>query len=216
MKTKTLILAGLICAASVASSVAQSVFSANAVGYVTLTIPPGFSMIANQLNGTGTTVPALLGSVPAGTQVFKFNTGTQSYSSATYLGNNAWAVQATANAMSLNPGEGIFIKNNTATSFSLTFVGSVPSGSLVTVLPAGFTIASSQVPQVGLLATDLGLPVSAGDSVYLYDNVSGYSTRFYLGGVNWVGGEPQVAVGQAFFVKKQAQASWNRNFSISN
>src|SRR6185436_15010143 len=143
MKTKTLILAGLICAASVASSMAQSVFSANAVGYITLTVPPGFSMIANQLNGTATTVPQLITGVPTGTQVFKFDTGTQSYVGALYAGAGpGWQPSAAANAMTLLPGEGIFIKNSTASSFTLTFVGSVPAGTLQNVIPAGFAMVS--------------------------------------------------------------------------
>jgi len=212
MKTKTLILAALIGAASVASSVAQSVYSANAVGYVTLTIPPGFSMIANPLNGSSTTIPGLISSAPIGTQVYKFDATSQGYTSVSYLG--FWNPPSAANAMTLVPGEGVFIKNPATTNFTITFVGSVPSGNLVNSIPAGYSIVSSQVPQSGLLQTDLSYPVSLADKVYLYDSVNGYSVRTYIG--FWNGGEPQVSVGQAFFSFKTSAANWNRNFSVSN
>jgi hypothetical protein len=213
MKTKSLILAALVGAAGVVSSVAQSVYSANAVGYVTLTIPPGFSMIANPLNGSSTTVPSLLGSPPIGTQVYKFDAVAQGYTTVSYIG--FWNPSGPANAMTLVPGEGIFIRNPASTNFTVTFVGSVPTGNLVNSVPSGYSILSSQVPQAGLLQTDLSFPAAVGDRVYLFDNVTGYSTRTYLGSF-WTGGEPQVAVGQSFFSFKSASASWSRNFSVSN
>ena len=46
MRTKTLLLTAALAAAGVVSSMAQ-VYSVNSVGYVNLTLPNGFSMIAN-------------------------------------------------------------------------------------------------------------------------------------------------------------------------
>ena len=197
---------------------AQSVYSANAVGYVTLTVLPGFSMIANQLNGSATTVPALITGCPPGTKVYKFNGTTQGYDIITYLGGTSWNPSGVANAMTLAPGEGIFIKNPAVTNFTLTFVGSVPTGTLNNVIPSGFSIISSQVPQSGLLKTDMGFPVVGGDKVYLFDSVSqSYTIKTFLGGSTWnPTGEPNVAVGQAFFSKKNSQVTWTRNFSVNN
>ena len=80
MRTKTLLLSGVVAALSSASLMAQ-VYSLNAVGYINVTCPPGFSIIANQLN-TGNNVITNLFTVPSnGSQdfdtIYKFvNTGT--------------------------------------------------------------------------------------------------------------------------------------------
>ena len=73
MRTKTLLLSAVIGAAGLASASAD-VFSVNAVGFVNITAPDGFSMIANPLdNKAGNDLNHVLPSVPIGTTIFKFN-----------------------------------------------------------------------------------------------------------------------------------------------
>ncbi len=215
MKTKALLAAGLMMAATAASSFAQTVYSVNAVGFVNVTCPPGFTIIANPLDGATNTVQALMPStVPFLSGVFKFDSVGGGFSSSIYLGSGNW----TANSMTLVPGEGFFFKNPATTNITLTFVGNVKQGTLTTPLPQGFSLVSSQVPQSGLVSTDLGLPVAFLDAVFRF-NGSGYDSSVVINAgppATWTGGEPTINVGEGFFVKKQSSsASWTRVFSVN-
>jgi hypothetical protein len=211
MKAKALLAAGLLMAAGVASSSAQTVYSVNAVGFVNLNFPPGFTLASNPLEGATNTVPALFPSVPNGTSIFKFDSATGSYTGSTFL-FGSWNNPS----MTLVPGEGFFFKNPGATTLTNTFVGNVKQGTLTTPLSAGFTLVGSQVPQSGLVTTDLGVPIGNAESVFKFDT----ATQSYTGGSFLFGswsapGEPSIGVGEGFFVKKNAIASWTRTFSVN-
>lgn len=211
MKTKALLAAGLMIAASAASSLAQTVYSVNAVGFVNVNFPPGFTLSSNPLDGAANTVLALFPTVPNGTSVFKFDSATGSYTGSTFL-FGSWNNPS----MTLVPGEGFFFKNPTVTTVVNTFVGNVKQGTLTTPLSAGFTLVGSQVPQSGLVTTDLGLPIGNAESVFKFDT----ATQAYTGGSflfgSWSGGiEPTIGVGEGFFVKKNASASWTRTFTVN-
>ena len=211
MKTKALLAAGLMIAASAASSLAQTVYSVNAVGFVNVTFPPGFTIANNPLVAATNTVSALFPNLAVLSQVFKFDPATGGFNSSTYLGSGLW----TTPGMTLVPGEAYFLKNTATTNVVVTFVGNVSQGTLTTQLPAGFSMASSQVPQSGLVATDLQLPAGSLDAVYTFDSVNGYTGYTYLGSSIWVPSEPTIGVGQGFFVKKQSAGSWTRVFSVN-
>ncbi len=211
MKTKALLAAGLMMAATAASSLAQTVYSVNAVGFVNLNFATGFSIASNPLDGATNTVAVLFPSVPNGTSVFKFDTALGQYTGTTFLFGN-WGNPT----FSLVPGEGFFFKNPGATTITNTFVGNVKQGTLVTSLGAGFTLVGSQVPQAGLVTTDLGLPIGNAESVFKFDAATQqYTGATFLFGSWGGGGEPSVAVGEGFFVKKNASASWSRTFSVN-
>lgn len=215
MKIKS-ILAATLLAASAASASAQTVFSVNAVGFVNVNFPPGFSIASNPLEGAANTVAALFpATTPNGSTVFKFNPANGSFTSATYF-FGTWDNPS----MTLVPGEGFFFRNTDVATFMNTFVGNVKQGTLVTPLSAGFTLVSSQVPQGGLASTDLGLPVGNGDTVFLFRNNSYVSSTFFFG--TWdnatafpPSGEPSIGVGEGFFVRRSAAASWSRTFSVN-
>jgi len=204
----------VLSAASVASSLAQ-VYSVNAVGYVNVVIPPGFSLIANPLdNKTGNKVPDLFPTVPNGTTVYKFDDTTHQF-----VANNFFFGWNLPN-MTLIPGEGVFIYNGTATPVTTTFVGEVmqggpgtPNATLSNPIPAGFSIRASQVPQKGILDTELKFPVSNGDTVYRFDNaLNTFVAHNYFFGWNIV---PTNNVAEAFFVNKASAANWTRDFSVN-
>lgn len=148
--------------------------------------------------------------VPNGTSVFKFDSSLGSYVGSTFL-FGSWNNPA----MTLVPGEGFFFRNPGATTLTNTFVGNVKQGTLTTPLVAGFTLVGSQVPQSGLVVTDLGLPIGNAESVFKFDT----TTQSYRGGSflfgSWSGGEPTVSVGEGFFVKKNAAVNWSRTFSVN-
>jgi hypothetical protein len=207
MKGKSLLVAGLVLGAGAASSFAQTVYSVNAVGFVNRTLAPGFNLISNPLNAPTNTLTALFpsGAVPNGTSVFQFD-GANFVGSTHFFG--VWSVNLTN-----VPGGGFFMRNPATTNITVTFVGNVQQGTLTTPLPAGFWITSSQVPQKGLVTTDLGMPAANGDSVFRFTNNAYVGNTFFFG--SWSGGEPELDVGEAFFVKKSAPVNWVRTFSVS-
>ena len=207
---KIVLLAGMVAMTGAASLVAAEVTSINAVGFANVTIPTGFSMIANPLAASSSTLSSLLSSAPAGTQVFKFNGST--FDNALHLGGGNWI----NGGLTLVPGEGAFVQNTSGSQFSVTFVGEVQTGNLVNPVPAGFSIRSSQVPQSGAVSTLLGLPVVSGDQIFVYNNAGDtYQNSLYLGGGNWIGGEPSISVGQSFWILKSAAVDWTRSFSVN-
>jgi len=213
MKAKAILAAGLMMAAAAAQSTAQTVFSVNAVGFVNVTCPPGFSIIANPLEAGTNTVQALLpSSLPPLAAVFKFDNAGGAFQGSIHLGGGNWTV----NSMTLVPGEGFFFKNPAGTNITITFVGNVKQGTLATPLPQGFSLVGSQVPQSGLVSTDLGMPAATLDGVFRYNNAeSAYDGYIFLGGTWTGGGEPTINVGEGFFVKKQSAATWTRSFSVN-
>ena len=206
MRTKTLLLSAAVGAVGLLAADAQ-VYSVNSVGYINLTIPVGFSMVANQLNTGNNTVGSLLPNVPDGTTIYKYNGVGYDIN----IFDAGWGNPA----MTLNPGEGAFIRV-VGSALAVTLVGEVPQGAASNqVIPSGFSIRSSTVPQTANLDA-MGFPASDGDTVYRYSNSQqGYVTSIYDAG--WGGGAPVVAVGESFFVRKTgAAANWNRNFSVNN
>src|SRR4051812_22014092 len=141
MRTKTLLLTAALSAAGALSSMAQ-VYSVNIVGYINLTVPKGFSMVANQLNATpDNKIQSVLPAPPENTTIYKFNG--HGYDSFNYSADNpppGW-FPATG---TLAPGEGAFISIDPsviapATSTTITLVGEVQLVS-DTSIPNGFSI----------------------------------------------------------------------------
>jgi hypothetical protein len=222
MRTKALVLAAAVVAGSVLTSAAQTVYSINAVGYVNLAIPQGFSMVANPLD-TGAanlnTVSNLFLNAPGFTSFYKWN-GTSFDDVSLLFGN--WL--GSAPGMTLAPGEGVFI--NAPGGFTNTFVGEVKvspntSTDMTNSFPAGFSIRSSLVPQDGT-AGDLGLTTNIPpfSTVYKYDNASGgYKGFSYLFG-NWLNdlGTPEVPsfkVGESFWINAASAGEWRRVFTVN-
>jgi len=222
MRTKTILLSGFVAALSSASLMAQ-VYSLNAVGYINVTIPPGFSIIANQLNTTNNNLSPLLDSqIPADgasglNQCTFYKFGAGHYTTLQPDGFNFPGIpwdQSFAATTTLNPGEGIFVRNFASTNIVITFVGTVLQGSLTNtaIVGPGFNLISSMVPQAGRVDVDLGLPEVDSDNVYVFNpstaSSPGYQTytgdEFNVAPWDAPGGQPSnptVGVGQGFFYR---------------
>lgn len=231
MRTKALLLAAAVTVGACATSMAQ-VYSANAVGYVNITIEnAGFAMFSNPLNGTNNNLNTILPlpDAASGATVYKFDAATQNY-----VNLGLWFGAAVgwfpADGV-LNPGEGAFIDVPPAgVPLNITFVGEVPQGQLSLSLGAGFNLVSSQVPQALPLGAEgaagtLNFPAADGDTVYFFDNATqGYVNKgLYFGAaVGWFPPDPQggangpvIPVAGAFFVSKSVGAEWTRDFSVN-
>lgn len=235
---KRFLLAGVLSFIGVAPSlVTAQVTSINAVGYVNVTTPAGFSIICNPVAATSNKARDLFASAPVGTVLYKY-TGT-GFDIMTKLADNFWRDNpATGGAFfndptkefDLAPGEGLFINNASGSPVTITFVGEVPAGNLSNPVPAGFSIRSSQVPQSGLLQTLLEFPMATSDAIYTYSNTDGGYTIYTLldsASGFWrktppIGSptfgadkQPTIEVGQAFWSFKNSSANWTRTFSIN-
>jgi hypothetical protein len=237
MRTKTLILSGIVAALSGASAMAQ-VYSLNAVGYINVDIPTGFSIIADQLyltnQQTAQSIDAVFGQTllngGASTADPYVNCIVYPYTTA-YVGaliveqvNGTpafWNNPAEAQGTSFNPGQACFIYNPGA-DFTMTFVGQVPQGSVTNQLQQGFNLISSIIPQTGAIDTDLGLVPGVNDIAYTYVSGHGYNTvNIYesTGGPGfWSGGfSPTNTVGLGFFYYSASATpnKWVRTFTIN-
>jgi hypothetical protein len=232
-----MILAAALTALGSAAVMAQTnVYSLNAVGYVNVTLYPGFNMVADQLQSGTNTIGSLINDATGQydkMQVFKW-TGTGFQSDTANSAVSTFADNWLANGViTLNPGEAAWIKNPNATNMTLTFVGTVPQGTLNTTIAGNgsFSMISSQVPQAGDLATNLGFTnFNQGDTMYVYSaappspgyKVYNYNTNTGNSGylLNFTGGtgDPQLLVGQGFWYKTGVGApvtSWSRTFSVN-
>jgi hypothetical protein len=228
MRTKTLVLSAVLCAAGALSSMAQNVYSLNVVGYVNLSLTNGFQMIANQMDfdGTGTNnnVTTVFGTnLPTSSRIYSYNATSASFAStATYnAGTGKWIGDTnSANAL-LQPGGGVFLSIPAAsvTPITVTTVGTVLQGTLATPVVAGFNIISSKAPLSGGIGSALGLTNGAatGDYVFQFSPVTqGYGAKhtFNAGAGTWVGGEPTIAVGEAFWYNAKVAGSRTVTFTV--
>ena len=225
MRTKTLLLTAALSAAGIASSMAQAVYSVNAVGYVNTTLFPGFTLVSNPLdNKTGNTIANLFGTgvsggVPDGFVVYYFDPAADDYVSAFYDSLfGGWQPTAAGNQV-IPPGEGAFVYWPGTANGTNTFVGEVLQGAASNQqVPPGFSMKGSTVPIAGTV-NEMGFPAADGDAIYRWDPaLDDYVSFFYdslFGG--WQPSVPSLAVGEAAFVFKAgtAPATWTRNFTIN-
>jgi hypothetical protein len=221
MRTKTLLLTAVLSAAGVATSMAQ-VFSVNAVGYVNVKIPSGnkLALICNPLDaGAGNnTIANLFKGVPGGTQVYKFKSDGTGFVTATYDDIDNAFLPADAAATTVEPGEGVFVRNTSANELTITFVGEVKQGKLDNTYPKGLSIRSSMVPQAGT-AAELGFVGQNGDQIFQFDAATqGYSASTYDDidpAAPWGPPLKSLAVGEAFFLRAAQGGTWTRTFSVN-
>jgi hypothetical protein len=229
MRTKSLVLAAVLSAAGVASSLAQ-VYSVNVVGYINLPLSPGLNLITAQLKGTNQNVNTLLGSatptMPDNSLLFTWNPTAQRYDNALIGGGGVWYDGAgNPSTTTLSPGQAFFIQVAGTVNVSLTLVGEVPTGPNAVSVVNGLGFYGDPAPVSQNIATN-GFPVADNDSLYTW-NTAGQRWNNALigvgpgsGGPAWFdgGGNPVVfapAVGQGFAVLHSGgAATWNRNFTV--
>src|SRR6266516_762503 len=117
MRTKALLLTAALGAVGLSTSIAQTVYSVNAVGFVNVAVPKGFSIIANPLDNANNNITNLFSGADDGTTVYKFD-ATSGFSINAY---DALAGEWGIANQTLVPGEGAFINSPAAHTF--TFIG---------------------------------------------------------------------------------------------
>ena len=161
-----------------------------------------YYLIADQLfNTPDNTLPNAIPAPPDGTLFEKYRGGYSAYVFDELI--PGWTPDASA--VTLNPGEGGFIKSPVATT--LTFVGVVPIGSFSLTMPKGAYAVVSAMGPVSATPTALDFPAEDGDIIETYNNGAFSAYVYDVLTPGWVPSEPTFAVGQAFFVKKSSVAT---------
>jgi hypothetical protein len=222
MRTKTILLSALLGSLGSVSLMAQStnVYSLNAVGYINVTVEPGFNIISCPLIASpDNTINTLL--TNSGGQFKKFQFWSWSPSSGTYTEDigvgAAWGAGGTE---TLNPGQAAWLFNPSNSPVTVTFVGTVPSGSLTNTLsPSSYNLVSSILPTSGDIVTNTLMNFTTEvkkDQVWTWDPAttnyteyiaiaSGFSTHPIL---------PTVGGGFWYFNSTNVDNNWVENFSV--
>jgi len=179
-------------------------YAARAIGYVTLKLPSGESLISNPLANGGNRVSDILPSVPSGSTLAKFNPATGKWETNTFTG--AWSQPG----MTLAPGEGAVLDNK-GDAFSVLLTGFTPWQKTSLSIPAGDSVVSPALAKGGLLSSRLGLPLAEGLVVKLLNNGTGKYDTYTVSNGAWSPSEPVIALGQAFIGIAPSTFSWSHD-----
>jgi hypothetical protein len=234
MRTKTLILSALLGAlGSVAVHAQTNVYSLNAVGYINVTLSPGFNIITDPLiaspnNNITTLFPNTNGAYD-GDIVYFYNATLGAYTtdnaSSRATNGTGW-VKGGTNVLA--PGVATWFVNSLASNVTVTFVGTVPSGPITNALLAGFNLVGSVVPTSGDIVSNTISALTnynVGDDVYVFNPVTQVFNEFVSGtrehsgyNGNWnTNGDPTIAnVYEGFFyLNTGATVNWVEDYSVS-
>lgn len=182
--------------------------SENVIGYASISLPPGFSMIANPFDSPGT-IGDLFKNWPEGTSYNRFDTR-----EFRLVENQVKAGKWVNPQEKLPRGAGGIFFNPTSDYKMASFVGDVCQGNLSAPIPSGFSLRGSLVPQAGGLVEDLGFPITDGDVIHLFDRErQKYNLHPYTDG-KWPAGQPLLGVGEAFWVAKTESRNWTQTLVI--
>jgi hypothetical protein len=223
MKKTALILGGMLALSLVATTLAQTttnVYSKNAVGYVNMNLPTGFTLISAQLSSsTGSlTLDQVFGTtLPDSSVVFVFTPPSGPYKGYYYYDGMGWVDDAFAPAgtTALERTKGFWV--NVASTTNVAVVGEVPSASTTSVaVTSGFALFAYPYP-TPMALTNSTFNSSAHDSDIIYAwNGASYAQYQYFDGMGWV----DDSFSPATLVLQTGKGYWyysdaNRNVDVS-
>jgi O-glycosyl hydrolase len=189
----------------------NGVATSNAVGFARIASPAGYSIIANPFIPATNTVAAIFRNVPNGTTVAKFRNETSDYAVNSYDASyNIWDEPD----QSFGNGEAAFLFNPLTNGITVTFVGTLSSGTVSRQLPQGYSMLGATWPQDGPLVGTHGYTAGDGDIVYRFRD-GRYVNSQYFGAFGAWDSEPDLKVGEGFFLFRPATGTWTRSFSVS-
>jgi hypothetical protein len=157
MRTKALLCAAALAAGALSVVAQGNVYSLNVVGYVNVSAPAGYSILANPLSAGATNGANEIMPITDGEVILTYVNGSYKYNGYD-SGFGGW-IDENANPSpppALPPGKGFFYFNPAATAQAITFVGQVvPSPGVTNSLSvaAGYSLIGSPMPVSGQLGT---------------------------------------------------------------
>ncbi|MDB6058387.1 MAG: hypothetical protein JWO95_2231, partial [Verrucomicrobiales bacterium] len=135
-------------------------FSVNAVGYVQITFPTGYTFCANPLRTSNDVVSVVIPNAPDSAAVYLWDISQQRFA-APSIYHDGWSTNC---PMPVGKGFVLF----TPVPFTNTFVGEVLQGSLTNAIAGNnrLSLVASMVPQMGSLKL-LNFLETDGDTVYM-------------------------------------------------
>jgi len=229
MKTKTLLIAAAALAATIISSEAQTVFSANVVGYVNQVAAPNvFSLVANPLdNGAGNVLTNVFVGAPGASVVQVWNPSAGTFD-VYKLQAGHWKNLTTltnADNLVIAPGTGVFITPAGSNPYTNTFVGNVVApvgGSVTNTVQPGAQLVSSLIPYADYVTNTatFNLTVAGATVLQQWDPVGQQFVVFKFQAGHWVNlgtslqQVPMIGVGEGFFLTPPSVANvWTENFT---
>jgi uncharacterized repeat protein (TIGR03803 family) len=170
----------------------------NSTNY-TISLSPGFNLIANQLDLGNNRLDEIMPNVPEGCVVLKFDNWHQMFEIA-FFSRGAWA-EWEEGSLTLNPGEGAYLWAPQA--FNLTFVGQRRQPILPLELVGGYNLVSRQTPDLAAYEDIVGLLPQDLTTLYRYQAQSGDYTMYYYLGDEWIPDPPLANVGEAVWIYGQ-------------
>ena len=187
----------------------NGLYSVKTIGYASIILAPGFSMVGNPLVGGHDSLPELFKEMPEGTNVSKFDSRLHR------LRENALKGGIWSNpGERIGFGEGAIVFNPSSDYRVLTFVGEVNLDGVSIPVPAGFSIQTSTVPEPGALHPDLRFPISDEDVIHLFDRDQQKYVLYPYNNGTWSAGPPIVGVAESFWVAKRSPGNWNWDLMV--
>jgi hypothetical protein len=181
----------------------NGLYSAKIIGYASITLAPGFSMVGNPLLGGHDSLPELFKGMPDGIIVSKFDSRLHQLRE-NCLKDGRW----TNPSERIGFGEGAIVFNPSSDYKALTFVGQVKLDGSSIPIPAGFSIQTPSVPEAGGLYPDLRFPIDDGDVIHLFDRDRQKYLLYPYDNGTWSAGLPILGVAESFWVAKRSARNW--------
>lgn len=207
MKKLVMTAAVLACAASVVT--AQTVTSANMVGYAKVTAVGGqLTLVALNFETGGLTVNELFGSLPTGSVINLWDKGANAY-----VTSNKGRAGFSPNPV-VTLGSALWVKAAGTATNQIILSGEVLLSETNTVAVTGLDASGYFYPVETLWGdTDLAVQAPAGSVLNVWNGV-GYST-YNKGRAGW-SGNPAIGVAQGFWLSVPSSITWKeiRPFDI--
>jgi len=216
MKKLVMTAAVLACATSMVA--AQTVTSANIVGYSKATISAGgLQMLSSQFSGSNgnVTLDNAFANLGSGTIVYAWNGS--GYTVYTYYGAYGWfdALFTPSGSVAINSGSAVWVQDAGAGATTISS-GEVPGTNSVDVsVSAGLNMLANPYP-VALALDDIPAGLTSGDLVYAW-NGAGYTVYTYYGAYGWFdalftpSGSVEIGVGKGVWLSAQGAATLTFN-----
>ncbi len=179
--------------------------SINAVGFIKHTVPAGYSMLANPLNGYDNRLSVLLQNAGFGDLVLQWDPVASTFRSTQYFGS--W----TDPHIALEPGKSLLM--NVGASFPVIFIGEVVDSSVQEKIPSGSDMMGSHQPFSGQVDTVLKFPVQVGDSISRVNLGGSYTTYTYTSG-GWSPSAPSIGLCEGFWSSKSVPTIWDQSYAL--
>jgi len=218
IKTKALLLG----AAALGTLISQATAATETI---TLTMPPGFCLKANNLKVGDNSLNAVLPNVPPESQVLKYFNGNYH---ADIFDGSVWldATTGDPSGTKVSPGEGFFFFNPTSQDLQVTLTGTVPQGLISVCFNPGFNLVGSPVPRSFSVTAPSGFPLVLDMQILRFDCATQRYRAFIIGECGFgemclfdgETGDPAapIPVGEGFFVFNPGirPECWIFNFSV--